>query len=508
MSAYAAGFPELMLSQLRDPAEALRIIRQWIAQHEAEDLYLDFKQKTNPNSGVPSQADVANYSKALSGFANSEGGLLVWGVVATEVKGDSESADVAREARPVTPLRTFHAKLNDITYHCTKPTVVGVQNLLVPVGPDKDTGFVVTYVPAGANPPYRSEKTCNNHYYRRSGSTFQPMEPYEIRDIVFRFRYPKIDLDFGRDAKREETDLVQYRYALRLDITNHGPAILKDYMVEITLPRVCSHDVHDWRREIVVYEGAHFERFRLFTAGLDPEYFAIYPGDTKRILGADQRFGLQYVVVPDDWRIPREGLSVRLRLLADRPPETRDMPFADEQAIAASQPLWSEVQPVGEASPPEAPGIYELFLVRPEGLASTPLAGVPDGSLLYVGAAPSLAGPDFQRHFTDNASGLSDFRHSIGAVLHDSLGLKAHRSIARSAYCFDEKGERRLTEWMVGNLGVSWRLCPSEADAASKVRGIVKRLQPVVDTIPGLQGRYHDLIESLRSRCREEADRG
>ena len=44
-----------------------------------ENLYLDFK-KAADGKGPATKPDRKNLSKALSGFANSEGGVIVWGV--------------------------------------------------------------------------------------------------------------------------------------------------------------------------------------------------------------------------------------------------------------------------------------------------------------------------------------------------------------------------------------------------------------------------------------------
>ena len=45
-----------------------------------EDLHLEFKEKADRRTPELDKNDAANFSKALSGFANSDGGVLLWGV--------------------------------------------------------------------------------------------------------------------------------------------------------------------------------------------------------------------------------------------------------------------------------------------------------------------------------------------------------------------------------------------------------------------------------------------
>jgi hypothetical protein len=56
-------------------------IEGFIADRRAEELFLDFKRSSN-NGSEPrlSDNDRKNLAKAISGFGNSEGGVIVWGV--------------------------------------------------------------------------------------------------------------------------------------------------------------------------------------------------------------------------------------------------------------------------------------------------------------------------------------------------------------------------------------------------------------------------------------------
>jgi hypothetical protein len=55
-----------------------------------EDLHLDFKQLQRP---FEHRDDKRNLAKALSGFANSDGGIIIWGIDAREKNGEPDCSN-------------------------------------------------------------------------------------------------------------------------------------------------------------------------------------------------------------------------------------------------------------------------------------------------------------------------------------------------------------------------------------------------------------------------------
>ena len=322
------GFPEMTFAEMQDPGRAGELISRWVSEHLAEDLYLDFKRKSDPATGAPNDDDRRNYAKALSGFANSDGGLIVWGVVAEkEDNRDPESSDVARDVVPIFPLNTFVTSLNDITAYSTKPAVPGVQNLPVETEPGNDAGYVVTYVPAGLNPPYRAENDCNNNYYRRSGSRFHPLEPYELRDIVFRFRYPKLDLHLYYSVGKIEHHV--HEYALEVSITNRGPTALKDYKIAIAVPLGVDTKHHPgaelWRSEELLSADGGM-RYNELSAILPPK-FTVYPGEYVTIVGRGRPLRMSYWVTAENYET--HGIVSFTVYGTDMPPVVSAKPFRE-----------------------------------------------------------------------------------------------------------------------------------------------------------------------------------
>ena len=229
------SYPELIATDLirLGPDGAKAAVQAWLGQ--AEDLYIDFKTKDDPSKGSVGVNDRRNLGKALSGFANSEGGLLVWGIDARKDPEHPDSPDVARDLQPIADIEAFHSELNSLIRLATKPTVPNVMNYLVYDDRAKHTGYVVTHVPPGTHPPYQAGFDNNNHFYKRSGSSFYPMEPFDLRDVIFRDRYPKIALEIQPENVKKTAE--RHDYSLRVRIKNHGPGSLHSFKLVLDIPR-------------------------------------------------------------------------------------------------------------------------------------------------------------------------------------------------------------------------------------------------------------------------------
>lgn len=124
---------------------ALRWIQLAVQRGAEETLYLDFKQKSDAKSGVPGDDDKANLAKAISGFANTDGGLVIWGVKAKPASKDDP--DVATQLAPISGLKTFLSRINALSGEVVNPPVAGVESRPIPLPDRSDEGFVITVIP-------------------------------------------------------------------------------------------------------------------------------------------------------------------------------------------------------------------------------------------------------------------------------------------------------------------------------------------------------------------------
>lgn len=164
---------------------------QLISDREPESLFLDFKR--SPDNGAArnlAPEDNKNLSKAISGFANSSGGVIVWGV---DCRRDGTGNEVATKY-PLQDAGGFNTKLQAAVSRTTIPAHPGVQVLFFEEPDQSPLGYVVVYVPQSQIGPIRSLNS--NHYHVRTGSDFSVL-PHDVLAGMFgRHPQPSIDINF------------------------------------------------------------------------------------------------------------------------------------------------------------------------------------------------------------------------------------------------------------------------------------------------------------------------
>lgn len=157
------------------------LIEDWISSGRQEDLFLDFKQISRPD--LSDKSDRKNFAKVLSGFANSAGGIVVWGV---DARPDRQTGiDAATAASPIDRLSLFCGKLEEFTGTFVSPLVDGVRHRTLPT--KDDSGFAATLIPMSDAGPHMA-LGGEGRYYKRSGSSFYPMEHFDLEDMFGRRR--------------------------------------------------------------------------------------------------------------------------------------------------------------------------------------------------------------------------------------------------------------------------------------------------------------------------------
>jgi hypothetical protein len=167
-------------------ALALTDLNSYLATGQEENLSLDFK--TINRAELTHNDDKKNLAKALSGFSNSSGGLLVWGIIARK---NADGVDCAFGTQEVDSLPLFISRLNELTGSAVSPIAEGVRHKAIP--PAADRGFAVTLVPESDSGPHMA-KLGEDRYYKRSGDSFYRMEHFDLEDMFGRRKKPKLNL--------------------------------------------------------------------------------------------------------------------------------------------------------------------------------------------------------------------------------------------------------------------------------------------------------------------------
>jgi len=178
--------------------EGYILIKKMVAENQEEHVFLDFKEKKDSSSPGISDDDKRNYAKALSGFSNLAGGVLIWGVKTSKKRQDIP--DAAQEEKPILHLKKFLTDLNSLINESLIPLNTGIYNYAVPLSEGDDKGFIVTYVPESELLPHRAMLKLNQ-YFTRAGDSFVMMEHHLLADSFGRRQRPK--LNFRIDIRGE-----------------------------------------------------------------------------------------------------------------------------------------------------------------------------------------------------------------------------------------------------------------------------------------------------------------
>ncbi len=154
----------------------------------SESLHFDAKRCSVPLS----DDDKNNLATALSGFANSDGGVLIYGLVAAGGDKKKGIPDVVTKPEPIKNLNNLESELNSLVGQLTEPPVSEVKVLTREYNNISNNGFILVYVPASDSGPHRSVR--NREYYRRHGSGFYKMEHFELAEMFGRRRRPQLEM--------------------------------------------------------------------------------------------------------------------------------------------------------------------------------------------------------------------------------------------------------------------------------------------------------------------------
>jgi hypothetical protein len=218
------GRAEELFSRLRDRDKGTQEVQRMIEESVVEELFLDYKQSSTilPSRKL-SEEDKKNLAKAIAGFANSEGGVIVWGVDCRQ----TENGDVPTRPVPITQPIALKTLFDGALGGLTLPAHSGVEN--VPLqNATSGEGFVITYVPAGFHVPYQTLYP-KQEYYIRAGSNFLPTPHAVLAGLFGRAPqpYPAPVVSFGA-VGAQTTGRVFMQLILKVNVINKGRGFAED----------------------------------------------------------------------------------------------------------------------------------------------------------------------------------------------------------------------------------------------------------------------------------------
>jgi len=192
-----------------------------------ENLLLEVKRATVPMS----DDDKKNLSIALSGFANSSGGVLIFGLLA--VKADNDEPDIISKEEPIKDLDRFLPEVQSLIGEAVFPIVDKVQAKAVRYAGDLSRGFVLVLIPESDRGPHRAMlKKTSKQYYKRAGDSFYMMEHFDLADMFGKRRRPDLRVRWRLGHISFSLD-KPYRFAIILGLENTGRGIARYPLLEM-----------------------------------------------------------------------------------------------------------------------------------------------------------------------------------------------------------------------------------------------------------------------------------
>ena len=217
---------------MSDPAlEYYNSLSSWkrlqalIDDGETEGLRLECKSPQKPSLNRNLKVKLAI---ALSGFSNTAGGVVLWGV-ATTTHGHSK-LDVLSQLEPVGNCASFEKQVRIAIPTLTLPSVLNYRTKLIKKRNADTRGVIAAYVPVTPGDPLLN--TIDNVFYFRSSDEFVPA-PYELVKRLFSVTdVPDVYPTFTEKLVKLEAD---GSWTIPILIDNRSTAFAEEVDVSVTI---------------------------------------------------------------------------------------------------------------------------------------------------------------------------------------------------------------------------------------------------------------------------------
>lgn len=311
----ANQFLEAVLSQGSSEL-SFDYLTQLISPATPETDWLEFKE----GKIFDTEAELkAKWSKALSAFANTSGGIIVWGIRA---KKGTDGVDAATELVLVRRLQAQRTRLDQLLFNAANPPVQCVDLHVFPDPKDADQGFIVSHIPESSFKPHRAE-FANNHYYLRTGTSSSPMAPGTLRHMFYPQARSQLRLFVKAVMHRTIVGQSHHTAQFQFVLENSGKRTARDvFVVLVNLRSAFGFDHTQWT-ECHGYSGS---------TALEAKR-SIHP-QAKIPLGGSQLGG--FVARHENGAFQLEDASARVEFLVriyatDEPALTARISFSKEQ---------------------------------------------------------------------------------------------------------------------------------------------------------------------------------
>ena len=189
-------------------------IQALIDNHAEESVHLEFK-----SADAILKENTDKITKTLSAFANSDGGVVIYGVV--------EKDHVASDFSFMDGNKITAEKISLLARY-VQPSIEGLT--IYPIRKDDDLmkSIYVVKVPKSDKAPHMAK---DHKYYKRNNVESIPMEDFDVKDVMNRIQNPQLGIFHCVLNKPPQRNKVQEctNFSFIAMIDNYGRVLSRDY---------------------------------------------------------------------------------------------------------------------------------------------------------------------------------------------------------------------------------------------------------------------------------------
>lgn len=232
-----------------------------------ESVHLDFKAAGSLSKDDKKKAEIA---KDVSAFANSDGGIIVYGIEEQEHKAHALS---------YIDGNTYTKEwLEQVIQDNIQRRIEGLKIFPIRDNGDITKSIYIVKIPRSSNTPHMSADKC---YYKRNNFRSVKMEEYEVRDLFYRESTPNLKIA-GYILYDQEINEDVVKYHFEAQIWNDSNVISTVYKLNCYIVNFITFNNISWEafKEDINYTILDKSRLKISALGKHP----LFPNESVDLL--------------------------------------------------------------------------------------------------------------------------------------------------------------------------------------------------------------------------------
>lgn len=198
-----------------------------ISNEVEENIHLDYKEARALGKEDPKKTEI---TKDVSAFANSDGGVIVYGI-----------SEASHKPKAISPIdgKTFTKEWLENVIQQIQPRIDGIKIFPIRVDGNIEKSIYVVQIPRSASAPHMAK---DHRYYKRFNFESVPMEDYEVKDAFNRVVTPNLVID-SCTFYVEENKSDHVTYHLSAAVLNRGNRVCESYKLNFYINNASLCDI-------------------------------------------------------------------------------------------------------------------------------------------------------------------------------------------------------------------------------------------------------------------------